>query len=1111
VRRDRTLALELRLRERGCVRRRELGERRAQLLSRSGQPTAHRIRVDLEHARDVVSLHALEVGELERDLIVDRNLREPRDQQLALLAGAELGDRPRAEVCDRGQREVELRRLRPGAQVIREPAARDREQERLDVIDRIFVLDAREKRLRDQISTVVADLRAKEPRDARPVPGDERVALGEVAGAPAREQLLIARHRHATRGIPRGLRDLVDELLQAQVRTKLFGGAHPVVFGRWELRERLGAGAMGTVFAAYDPTLDRAVAIKVLNHGDASVLAEARALAKLAHPNVVTVYDAGELDGLVYVVMELVAGARLRAWAREPERGWRDVMRAARDAAQGLAAAHDAGLVHRDIKPDNIVVGRDRARVLDFGLATVAGDTARAGTPGYMAPEVVAGHAATAQSDQYSFGVTLFEALYGRLPTASAKPPAGSAVPAWVHQIVNRTLAPAPADRYPAMHEVVRALKRDHRRVRFGVVIACTAVVGASLGAWTMHRGNAVDPCGDAATRRGLVWNESVRNGVKAGLAGAPWSGRTIAAFDEASRAWETSYRNVCEATRVHGGQSDALLQLRMRCLDRNLDRLGALAAALAGPKDAHGVPDAPTGEASASLDAAARVAAPTAVVALPSPAECETSSDASALALPVDPAQRDRARSAERDLDRGWAAFSLGRYREAQGIATRAEAALAKLEAPAIRAGALVLAAATAARIGTPSDAHAQLQSALDAAAGAHSGALELDVWARMLRTELFAGDPAHVLEWAPFARAAASRAGRQGAELDGIIAEADRDAGNLKAAKDLLDRALASTDPLRADQRALLELNLGSVELALGDSTAALTTLTRARDRVITAFGDRHPEVALYDDKLAAANRARGKLRTALALHDQSLALRTAAFGADDRSIATSLYHRAQTELEAGDLAKAEHSLHDAIAIRTKVYGATSARLGELYAALGACDLARADASGARDHFAQALRLDPRLAPALIGPRSDAGDKVDDAIPPLAADEPLSLDRAAALVAKATRGDAPALAKSLHDRWRPDLDPALTVLVGRAMLLAGDRGAALANLFEGAIDHSSNEPNRSALAAALLLARCDDPRAGQAARTAISLFQAMPQLARPDMASIEARSKLP
>ncbi|MEO6773967.1 MAG: serine/threonine-protein kinase, partial [Kofleriaceae bacterium] len=841
----------------------------------------------------------------------------------------------------------------------------------------------------------------------------------------------------------------------------------------------------------------------------------------LGHPNVVPAYDAGELEGRTYVVMELATGARLRTWARAPGRGWREVMRAARDAAQGLSAAHDAGLVHRDVTPDHIVIGTDRARILDFGLAVATGDGARTGAPGYQAPEVLAGHAATALADQFSFGVTLFEALYGTLPTPSAKPPPGGAVPSWVHHVVVRTLAPEPADRFPSMREVVRALKRDHRRVRFVAVLACTAVIGASLGAWTLARGGgdaSGGACGDPAVRRGAAWNASLRDGVKAGLAGAPWSARTIAGFDEASRAWETSYRDVCAAAHVRGGPSDALVQLRMRCLDRSLDRLAALAQALAGTNDAHGMPDAPAGAASSALEPAARVAAPIAVAALPPPTECETLTDDAAFAVPADPAQRERALGIEHELDRGWAAFALGRTPEARTLAARAVSALGGLEAPALRAGALALDAAIVAQLGTPADGHAHLQAALDAAASAHAGALELDVWTRWLHAELRAGDPAHVLEWAPRARAAAARAGRQGAEIDGLVAEAERAAGDLEAAKDLLDHALASSDPLRPDQRALLELELGAVELDLGDSTAARATLTRARDRVITAFGDRHPELARFDDLLAAADRARGKLRTAFALHAQSLALRTAAFGARDRSVATSLYHRAQTELEAGELGHAEHSLHAAIELRTRADGATSARLGELDAALGACDLARDDGAGARDHFAEALRLDPRLALTLIGPRADAGDDLGElgVIPRLAAGQRLSIDRAAAQVAAQQRdlhdpGELATIAASLHDRWNPELDPKLTVLVGRALLAAGERTPAVANLFAGALAHSSDEPNRTALAAAIGLARCDDPRAGQAARTAISLFQAMPELGRADLPRMQDVAREP
>jgi eukaryotic-like serine/threonine-protein kinase len=269
------------------------------------------------------------------------------------------------------------------------------------------------------------------------------------------------------------LRDLVDELLHAKVKAKLFGGDHAPQLGRLRLLDRLGAGAMGTVFAAYDPRLDRKVAVKVLrtSEGAARVLAEARALAKLVHPNVVAVHDADELDGLVFIVMELAAGVPLRTWMAG-SRDWRDVARVVREAGIGLAAAHAAGLVHRDIKPDNILVGHDRTRVVDFGLANTQadGDGTSAGTPFYMAPEVLAGSAATPASDQFSFGVTMYEALYGKRPyglhamvgadtvpvdafvrtrgeliadlaraasvAASVPRPSGTPVPAWLHAIV---------------------------------------------------------------------------------------------------------------------------------------------------------------------------------------------------------------------------------------------------------------------------------------------------------------------------------------------------------------------------------------------------------------------------------------------------------------------------------------------------------------------------------------------------------------------------------------------------------------------------------------------------------------------------------------------------
>ncbi len=308
--------------------------------------------------------------------------------------------------------------------MIGEPPPRDREDVRLDVIalDPVPRLDASQERLRDQIRPVIADLGAEEPRHARPVSRDQCIARGTVTRAPAVEELEVARWFRHSRMI-RGMRDLADELLHAKVRGRLFGGDHAPRLGRLRILERIGGGAMGTVYAAYDPRLDREVAVKVLHaagvDANARVLREARALAKLAHPNVVAVYDAGEEDGVVYVVMELVTGVPLRVWIQSEEatpRDWREIVRVLREVAAGLAAAHRIGLVHRDVKPDNVVVGDDRARVIDLGLAVEDEALDVAGTPSYMAPEVLAGGPATPASDQFGFGVLAYEALYGRRP-----------------------------------------------------------------------------------------------------------------------------------------------------------------------------------------------------------------------------------------------------------------------------------------------------------------------------------------------------------------------------------------------------------------------------------------------------------------------------------------------------------------------------------------------------------------------------------------------------------------------------------------------------------------------------------------------------------------------
>jgi hypothetical protein len=304
--------------------------------------------------------------------------------------------------------------------------------------------------------------------------------------------------------------------------------ALPSRVGRFVVLRAVGAGSMGVVVAAYDPVLDRQIALKLLRTGDstagdARLIQEAQAMARLTHPSVVTVHEAGAADGHVYLAMEFVDGGTLRGWLAAAPRTWREIRDRFAEAGRGLAAAHDAGLVHRDFKPDNVLIGRDgRARVTDFGLVRshpVAPDgetgdpsgatgeaTAVAGTPRYMAPEQHLGQRADARADQFAFCVALYEALWGGDPFAApdaaarrarilrgdiAEPPAAPAagrVPARLTAAVLRGLAADPARRHPTMRALLDAIARDpaiDRRRRLRLV--AVALAGAGLATAINH------------------------------------------------------------------------------------------------------------------------------------------------------------------------------------------------------------------------------------------------------------------------------------------------------------------------------------------------------------------------------------------------------------------------------------------------------------------------------------------------------------------------------------------------------------------------------------------------------------------------------------------------
>jgi eukaryotic-like serine/threonine-protein kinase len=440
--------------------------------------------------------------------------------------------------------------------------------------------------------------------------------------------------------------------------------------GRFILLGKLGAGGMGVVLSAHDPVLDRKVALKILrperragggSQGRERLLREAKAMARLSHPNVVTVHEAGIADDQVYLAMELVEGKTLRAWLAERPRPWREIVRAFLAAGRGLAAAHRAGLVHRDFKPDNVLMADDgRVQVTDFGLVGEAGAEPPApgvaspslapltrtgtvmGTPVYMSPEQHQGKPVDARSDQFSFCVALHEALEGQTPfpaatpqelrarVLGAEPAPASRMPAWMRPAVRRGLTRDPGARFPSMDALLQALARDPgpRRRRAAIAFGAVAVAAAAAVVLVRTRDRSAAVCAAAGDRAAQAWNPALAARLRTAFlaSGKPYAAGTFARVDRIldgyAAAWKAMRVEACAAAQVRHEQSPALMDLRMTCLDRRLDQVEALTTVLIHGDDPlvleKAVPSALTLE---RLDGCADAAALLAAVAPPAPA----------------------------------------------------------------------------------------------------------------------------------------------------------------------------------------------------------------------------------------------------------------------------------------------------------------------------------------------------------------------------------------------------------------------------------------------------------------------------------------------------------
>src|SRR5438067_7288574 len=406
----------------------------------------------------------------------------------------------------------------------------------------------------------------------------------------------------------------------------------PVKLGHFEIGPQLGSGGSSVVYEARDTVVGRKVAIKLGRPGRGGesrrtlLLREAQALAQLKHPNVVTLFEAGTTGDEVFLAMELVEGATLRQWMEQPH-GWREVLDVFLGFGRGLAAAHAMGLVHRDVKPGNVFLERDgTAKIGDFGLASSPREsetgTAVEGTPGYMSPEQALGAAADARADQFAYCVSLHQALTGLLPGAQGQP---RPVPRAVRRILERGLDRRPEARYPSMDALLADLARARRgRTRVWLALAgAAAMAGVAAAGWAVARAN--DPCPAPSAKIEPVWGTDRRTQVRARMLavdpaqGAARFAAVATYLDPVVDRFRRVHVEACRATRVSGSQSDTMLDLRMRCLDRRFAELEESVALLAAAGGSSGLDRAVAGAVQITpLEGCSDLAALTAAAPLP-------------------------------------------------------------------------------------------------------------------------------------------------------------------------------------------------------------------------------------------------------------------------------------------------------------------------------------------------------------------------------------------------------------------------------------------------------------------------------------------------------------
>ncbi|MBK6920077.1 MAG: serine/threonine protein kinase [Deltaproteobacteria bacterium] len=719
--------------------------------------------------------------------------------------------------------------------------------------------------------------------------------------------------------------------------------AGDVLGGEYVIERALGQGAMGLVYLAHHPTLARKVAIKLhrlRSEGAAArQLAEARAVARIQHENVLVVHGVGTWRGHVFVAMEFIDGTTARQWVTASPRSWREVVALYLEAGRGLAAAHAQGLVHRDFKPDNVLVPRDadghahgRVKVADFGLARDADEAvddataetttggsphatppARAGglvgSPAYMAPEQYRRADVDARADQFAFCVSLFEALFGRrpfegddLPALAAAitvgrvhEPEGADVPLHVRRVLRRGLSVDPAARFPDMPALLDALARDPAATRRRALAAVVAVgIGATAMWSTTRRDDPLPEC-LASPAVSTWWSPELAAPlhdalIRSGRAHAEATYlRVDAAFAEHRDDAATVLARACEATHVAGTLARVELEARRTCLAQRGRELGALIEVLE-----RGTPEI--------VDRAVSAAE-----GLTPVTRCEQDADAIAL--------DDRGPEVAPVLDRLAQARSLrlvGRFDEAAKMASEGVVSARALARPGLLAELLLEQGVAMASNGAETDASASLREAASHAVLAGADALAAEIAAQGLFVDAYRNGSRGLGEqWAALGWAWLERAHWPTDVLREFLGQralarrtADRHA---EALVDLgLALALAQGERSSSTRAALLAV-LAETYRRIGMRELARSTATDAHAAYVAALGERHPFAINALNLIAGLDLEEGRFAEAETLLRRILALGEEVLGPDSRRLIDPRVNLATVLVNTGRLSEA------------------------------------------------------------------------------------------------------------------------------------------------------------------------------------------------------------